>query len=82
MGEKEVVTKECENGDCCVGEKEESRKEKMFMVRSSHGVAANILMELFVCVHFCFGGLFYVCAGADFLFTHMNAHLPVWFDKR
>lgn len=51
MGEKEVVTKECENEDCCVGAREKGRQEKMVMERNSRVVAASILMELLcVCI--------------------------------
>lgn len=56
VGEKEVVTKEWENEDCCVGD----RKEKMAIERNSHVVAANILMEL-LCVCTFVWGIFYVC---------------------
>lgn len=29
----------------------------------------------------CFVLFFYICAGACFIFSHMIAHLPVWFGR-
>lgn len=42
VGAKEGVTKECENEDCCVWE----RQEKMVMDRRSHASAANTPMDI------------------------------------
>lgn len=57
VGEKEVVTKEHENEHCCVGEREEDRKEMMVMERNSHVVAARIPMNSFCVCAFLFLGI-------------------------
>lgn len=59
------MTKECENKDCCVGEKEINRKEKMVMGSNSSVVAANILMKVFV-LAFWFWAVF-VCLSVQML---------------
>lgn len=80
VGEKEAVTKEWENEDRCVGEREKDRKENMVMERNSHvSVSANSLKEFCVCAFLFWGICLYACAGAGLVFKHMNAHLPVWF---
>lgn len=58
VGEKEVVIKECANEDCCVGERENDRKENMVIERDSCVVAANILVKLLCVCIFVLGDFF------------------------